>query len=60
MLSKLGALHVVLNNAGVVPHATLWRIISEQADLLFATNVKGIIFGLKHQPPATRKNNTKE
>jgi NAD(P)-dependent dehydrogenase (short-subunit alcohol dehydrogenase family) len=59
-LSRFGALHVVFNNAGVFPNAQLQHISGEQVDQLFDINVKGVVYGLKHQLPAIARSATKD
>ncbi len=59
-LSKFGALHIVFNNAGIFPFATLQTISSADIDALLDVNVKGIIYGLKYQLPALAKSASKE
>jgi NAD(P)-dependent dehydrogenase (short-subunit alcohol dehydrogenase family) len=59
-LSKFGALHVVFNNAGVFPMATMQKITAEQVDALLDTNVKSIVYGLKYQLPAIGKSASKD
>ena len=59
-LSKFGALHIVFNNAGSAPAAPLLQVTSEQVDGVFDSNVKSIIYGLKHQLPAIAKSASKD
>ena len=59
-LQRFGALHIVFNNAGIFPMATLQAATAQQVDSLLDTNVKSIIYGLKHQLPAIAKSASKD
>ena len=49
-----GALHVVVNNAGIFPRATLEETTEELWDRIFATNLRGPAFLCKHAVPHLR------
>jgi len=51
-LTTYGALHIAFNNAGTFQPAGLQDVTEELVDSLYNTNVKGVIFGIKHQLPA--------
>ncbi|HXI19286.1 MAG TPA: SDR family NAD(P)-dependent oxidoreductase, partial [Chloroflexota bacterium] len=50
-----GALHVLVNNAGIFPRATLEETTEELWDRIFATNLKGPFLLCKHAVPAIRQ-----
>ncbi len=48
-----GRLDIAVNNAGIAHHpAPVHQMTEETIDLQFAVNVKGVMFGMKHQIPA--------
>jgi len=59
-LSRFGALHIAINNAGVSRIAKLADVAAAEVDLLLDSNVKSVIFGLKHQLPAIGKSASKD
>jgi NAD(P)-dependent dehydrogenase (short-subunit alcohol dehydrogenase family) len=54
-VEAFGALHVVVNNAGIFPRATLEETTEELWDHIFATNLKGPFFLCKHAVPELRR-----
>lgn len=50
-----GALHVLVNNAGIFPRATLEETTEELWDRIFATNLRGPALLCKHAVPHIRK-----
>lgn len=59
-LNRFGALHIAFNNSGVFPFARLVDVKEEDIDSLLNINVKGVIWGLKHQIPAIAKSSTQD
>jgi NAD(P)-dependent dehydrogenase (short-subunit alcohol dehydrogenase family) len=59
-LKTYGALHIAFNNAGVAPFAPLTAITGEQVDYVLDTNVKGVVYALKHQMPAIGASSSKD
>ncbi|HEU5316687.1 MAG TPA: SDR family oxidoreductase [Chloroflexota bacterium] len=54
-VDTFGALHAVVNNAGIFPRATLEETTQELWDRVFATNLRGPAFLCKHAVPELRK-----
>lgn len=50
-VENYGALHVLVNNAGIFPRATLEETTQELWDRIFATNLRGPAFLCKHAVP---------
>ena len=50
-----GALHIAVNNAGVYQFGPLADVTAAVVDDMVDVNVKGVIYGLKHQLPAIGK-----
>jgi len=54
-VESFGALHVLVNNAGIFPRATLEETTEELWDRIFATNLKGPFLLCKHAVPEIRR-----
>lgn len=59
-LSRFGALHIAFNNAGLLRYEPLTGVTAANVDLQFDSNVKSIIYGLKHQLAAIAKSSSKD
>jgi len=55
-LEKFGALHIAFNNAGIARQAPIDQVKESDAREILNTNVFGVLFALKHQIPALKKN----
>jgi len=55
-VKRFGQLDCLVNNAGFgVPIASVTDLTGEQFDATFATNVRGVMFGMKHVAPIMMK-----
>jgi NAD(P)-dependent dehydrogenase (short-subunit alcohol dehydrogenase family) len=54
-VNAFGALHVLVNNAGIFPRAALEETSHELWDRIFATNLRGPFFMCKHAVPEIRR-----
>ena len=54
-IDTYGALHIAVNNAALYQFGPLADVTSKQVDDMVDVNVKGVIYGLKHQLPAIGK-----
>jgi len=54
-IQKFGALHIAFNNAGIYGNRPIVESDDQFVDNLFNTNIKGVLWGLKHQLPAINK-----
>src|SRR5687767_14542166 len=54
-IENYGALHVLVNNAGIFPRGTLEETTEELWDRIFATNLRGPAFLCKYAVPEIRK-----
>ena len=53
--SRFGALHILINNAGIViPRVPIEERSAEEWDRVLAVNAKGVFLGTKHAIPAMR------
>jgi len=43
-IEQFGALHILINNAGVIVHKHIEEVTEEEFDTIFAVNVKGLFF----------------
>ncbi len=55
-MEKFGALHGIVNNAGVYPRDTVENVTEENFDFIFAVNIKTPVFLCKYALDAFRKN----
>ena len=53
--AELGALHIVINNAGVILVKPLHESSREEWDHVFAVNVRSMFFAVKHAVPHLRR-----
>ena len=53
--SSYGALHVLVNNAGILIRAAIEETTEDDFDRIMAVNVKGVFLGTKHAIPAMRR-----
>lgn len=53
-VSTFGALHVLVNNAGILSPETILETSSEDWDRMMAVNAAGPFLGMKHSVPAMR------
>jgi len=59
-LSRFGALHIAINNAGLFRPTPLVSVPASEVDLHFDSNVKSVIYGMKYQLAAIAKSATKD
>ena len=57
VLEKFGALHILVNNAGIYRRARLEEISSQQWDQMMAVNAKGVFLGMKAVVDAMERSN---
>src|SRR5438445_6933834 len=50
-----GALHILVNNAGILIRKTIEETTEDDWDRIMAVNVKGVFLGTKHAIPAMRR-----
>jgi NAD(P)-dependent dehydrogenase (short-subunit alcohol dehydrogenase family) len=55
VVTEYGALHLLVNNAGIFPRATLEETSETLWDQIMAVNLKGAFFCCKHAVPAMRR-----
>jgi NAD(P)-dependent dehydrogenase (short-subunit alcohol dehydrogenase family) len=54
-VSRYGALHVLVNNAGIYIRKRIEETTEDDLDQILAVNVKGVFLGVKHALPAMRR-----
>jgi NAD(P)-dependent dehydrogenase (short-subunit alcohol dehydrogenase family) len=54
-VSRYGALHVLVNNAGMYIRKRIEETTEDDLDQILAVNVKGVFLGVKHALPAMRR-----
>lgn len=54
-VSRYGALHVLVNNAGIYIRKRIEETTEDDLDHILAVNVKGVFLGVKHALPAMRR-----
>jgi cyclopentanol dehydrogenase len=54
-VSRYGALHVLVNNAGIYMRKRIEETTEDDLDQILAVNVKGVFLGVKHALPAMRR-----
>jgi cyclopentanol dehydrogenase len=54
-VSRYGALHVLVNNAGIYIRKRIEETSEDDLDQILAVNVKGVFLGVKHALPAMRR-----
>jgi len=54
-IQQFGALHIAFNNAGIYGNRPIVDSDDQFVDDLYNTNIKGVLWGLKHQLPAIEK-----
>jgi 3alpha(or 20beta)-hydroxysteroid dehydrogenase len=54
-VGRYGALHVLVNNAGIYIRKRLEETTEDDLDQILAVNVKGVFLGVKHALPAMRR-----
>ena len=54
-MSRYGALHVLVNNAGMYIRKRIEETTEDDLDQILAVNVKGVFLGVKHALPAMRR-----
>jgi cyclopentanol dehydrogenase len=54
-VSRYGALHVLVNNAGIYIRKRIEETTEDDMDQILAVNVKGVFLGVKHVLPAMRR-----
>jgi NAD(P)-dependent dehydrogenase (short-subunit alcohol dehydrogenase family) len=55
-VTRFGGLDCLVNNAGIgSPMVSITEVTAEQFDMVFAVNVRGVMFGIKHAAPIMRR-----
>jgi NAD(P)-dependent dehydrogenase (short-subunit alcohol dehydrogenase family) len=54
-VGRYGALHVLVNNAGIYIRKRIEETTEDDLDQILAVNVKGVFLGVKHALPAMRR-----
>src|SRR6185312_9096759 len=54
-LRRHGQIDVLVNNAGIVHSSALDEMVKEDIDNVLATNVTGVLLGLKHVAPVLKR-----
>jgi cyclopentanol dehydrogenase len=54
-VNRYGALHVLVNNAGIYIRRRIEETTEDDLDQILAVNVKGVFLGVKHALPAMRR-----